>query len=153
MSHTAAGYDALDTLLQQWGAWQERHGEDVILPRQAAFCMIVSDQPPGSRILCADMSPDVQNVHRAFLMLRLRPREALLAWYAVQLKEGGGYWSPDEKAELLGCSVNALRCRVTRARRVLLRKYENVVKAKALQKRQFSGNSMVLWKNAPAGAT
>jgi hypothetical protein len=152
MSHTSNEYDALDTLLQQWGAWQERHCEDVILPRQAAFCMIVSDQPPGSRVLCADMSEDVQNLQRAFLMLRLRPQKALYLWYAVQLKEGGGYWSPDEKAALFACSLNALRCRVTRARRVLLRKYEMVRKAKALQKRQSRGNSMPLWKSAPTTA-
>jgi hypothetical protein len=153
MSHTSNEYDELDGLLQRWGAWQERHCEDVVLPRQAAFCMIVSDQPPGPRILCGDMARDVQELQVAFLMLRLRPQKALYLWYAVQLKEGGGYWSPDEKAELFGCSLNALRCRVTRARRVLQRKYNLVLQAKALQKRQFSGNHMAPWTIAPAGAS
>lgn len=146
------GYDELDSLLQRWGAWQERHCQDVVLPQQSAFCMIVSDQPPGPRILCADMAEDIQDLQRAFLMLRCRPQNALLLWYAVQLKEGGGYWSPDQKAAVFGCSLNALRCRVTRARRVLQRKYSLVVEAKALQKRQSHGNSMALWKSAPTAA-
>jgi hypothetical protein len=115
--------------------------------------MIVSDQPPGPRILCGDMARDIQELQIAFLMLRLRPQKAIYLWYAVQLKEGGGYWSPDEKAELFGCSLNALRCRVTRARRVLQRKYNLVLQAKALQKRQFSGNHMAPWTIAPAGAS
>jgi hypothetical protein len=148
MSHTSAEYDHLDSLLRDWGAWQERHSEDVILPQQAAFCMIVSDQPAGSRILCADMSKSVYLVHCAQLTLPLRYQTALFVWYAIQMKDGGGYWTPDEKASILSLSVSALRMRVTRARRVLMRKYPGLAAfgtaTRALRKRRRRDKSSTL---------
>lgn len=145
MSNTSAEYDYLDSLLRDWGAWQERHCEDVVLPKQAAFLMIVSDQPARSRVLCADMSKSVQFIHCCQLTLPRRYRAALFAWYAIQMKESGGYWTADEKAAILGLSVNALRMRVTRARRVLLRKYPGLAAfgspARALRKRRVRDKS------------
>jgi hypothetical protein len=123
MSHTSAEYDHLDSLLRDWGAWQEEHCEDTVLPHQAAFSMIFSDQPPTSRILCADMSKSVYFIHCCQLTLSVTYQTALFVWYAVQRKGVGGYWTPDEKAHILGLSISALRMRVTRARQELLRKY------------------------------
>jgi hypothetical protein len=150
MSHTSTEYEHLDSLLRDWGEWQEKHSEDAVLPTQAAFCMMHSDQPAGSRILCAEMSPRVYDVNIAVQMLRVRYRAALLVWYAVQLKETGGYWTPDEKAHLFGCTLNALRLRVSRAKRVLLPKYYRVIEARALQNRQSRGKSGAPWITASA---
>jgi hypothetical protein len=150
MSHTPAEYDHLDLLLRDWGEWQEKHCEDAMLPTQSAFCMMYSDQPAGSRILCAEMSPRVYDVNIAVRMLRPRYRAAVFVWYAVQLKDSGGYWTPDEKAQLFGCTLNALRLRISRAKRVLLPKYYRVLEARALQNRQFRGTSVKPWVTASA---
>jgi hypothetical protein len=157
MSHTSAAYDHLDSILRDWGAWQEKHCEDVILPQQAAFCMIVSDQPAHSRVLCADMSKSVYLVHCAQLTLPLRYQTALFVWYAIQMKDGGGYWTPDEKASILSLSVNALRMRVTRARRVLLRKYPGLAAfgtvTRALRKRRLRDKSGALCEAVSTAST
>jgi hypothetical protein len=129
MPRTSAEYDELDALLQLWGTWWEKHFEDVVLPKQSAFCMIPSDQPAGSRILCADMSRRVYQLNRVVLMMRFRYRQALFVWYAVQIKTTGGYWSIGEKATALECSENSLRLRVTRARRFIVRKFPWVLES------------------------
>lgn len=144
---STAEYDALDALLQQWGAWQEKHCEDGVLPKQAAFCAIVSDQPAGSRILCAEMSNRVYHLNRILLTLEVRHRQVLFVWYAIQLKAAGGFWSVEEKAALFGCSSNALRLRVGRARRetmlTLLREVAWLLQAEALPRRQFHDTSVL----------
>lgn len=148
MSHTSAEYDQLDSLLRDWGRWQETHCEDAVLPTQSSFLAIPSDQPSGSRVLCADMSKSVYLIHCAILTLRIRYQQSLFVWYAVQICDRGGYWTIAGKAQIFGCSENALRLRVGRARRVLMRKYPGLAafglrrkapKARTLQKRQLDG--------------
>ena len=155
MSHTSAEYDHLDSLLRDWGDWQERHCEDVVLPQQAAFSMIFSDQPPSSRILCADMSKSVYFIHCCQLTLSQTYQGALFVWYAVQMKDSGGYWSPDEKAQILGLSVSALRMRVTRARQELLRRYPGLSafgsRAKALRRKKIRSTRAIECKAVSAG--
>jgi hypothetical protein len=150
MSHTSAEYEHLDDLLRAWGAWHEKHFADAVLPREAAFCAMMSDQPAGSRILCADMSPRVYEVNLAVQMLRVRYRRALFVWYAMQLKPEGGYWTVAEKAQFFNCTPNALRKRVARGKIVALRKFYQVREAKALQKRQLCDKSMQACKTASA---
>jgi hypothetical protein len=154
MAHTSAEYDHLDSLLRDWGAWQERHCEDAVLPQQAAFSMIFSDQPPGSRILCADMSKSVYFIHCCQLTLPLTHQSALFVWYAVQMKDSGGYWSPDEKASILGLSVSALRMRVTRARAELLRRYPGLsafgTRPKPLRRKKIQSTRRIECKTVSA---
>lgn len=150
MSHTAAEFDHLDALLRDWGAWHEKHYADAVLPHEAAFCAMMGDQPPGSRILCADMSPRVYEINLAVQMLRVRYRRALFVWYVIQTNPEGGYWSVEDKARLFRCTPKALRNCVTRAKVVALRKFYRVREAKALQKREFHGKSMSACKTASA---
>jgi hypothetical protein len=151
MAYTAAEFDHLDMLLRQWGAWHEKHYADAVLPQEAAFCAMMGDQPPGSRILCADMSPRVYEINLAAQMLRVRYRRALFVWYVIQMNPAGGYWTVSEKAQLLKCTPNALRKCVARAKVVVLRKFYQVREAKALQKRQIRDKSMSVCKTASAG--
>ena len=150
MSHTSAEFDHLDALLRQWGAWHEKHYADAVLPHEAAFCAMMGDQPAGSRILCAEMSPRVYEINLAVQMLRVRYRRALFVWYVIQTKPEGGYWTVTEKAELFGCTANALRKRVARGKVVVLRKFYQIREARALQKRQLHDKSVQACKTVSA---
>ena len=115
-------YQELHGLLQRWGDWCEGHSEDTGLPHQSSHLGIYSEQPAGHKILCPEMAKSVWNVHYQILKLPEDPRRSLYIWYAVNLKAGGGHWEAREKAEIMGWSLNALRIRVSRARKLLHRK-------------------------------
>ena len=114
-------YQELEGTLRRWGEWQERHYFDASLPRQSSHTLIYADQPPTSKILCAEMSRSVWKINNHIINLPEKHQDALLAWYAVNVKESGGYWEPTEKAHKLGWSLNDFRIRVSRARRFLFR--------------------------------
>ena len=115
-------YQELESTLRLWGAWQEEHYLQDSLPRQASHLMIYSDQPPGHKILCAEMERAVWKINYMIHRLPRKHRDTLLVWYAVNLKMNGGYWDAKEKASRMGLRLNVLRMRVTRARRFLHKK-------------------------------
>jgi DNA-directed RNA polymerase specialized sigma24 family protein len=64
----------------------------------------------------------VWKINNQIMNLPEKHHDALLVWYAVNVKDTGGYWEPAEKAERLGWTLNAFKIRVSRARRFLFRK-------------------------------
>ena len=115
-------YQELEHTLRRWGEWQERHYLDASIPRQSSHTLIYSDQPPGHKILCAEMEKAIWKINFMINRLPERHRDTLLIWYAVNLKINGGYWDAAEKASRMGLRLNVLRMRVTRARRALHKK-------------------------------
>lgn len=119
---TGLEYQELESYLRLWGAWQEEHYLEDSLPHQSSHTLIYCDQPPGHRILCAEMERAVWKLNYLILQLPEKHKNTLALWYAVNLKRNGGYWDAREKASRLGIRLNVLRMRVTRARRALYRK-------------------------------
>ncbi len=115
-------YQDLESALRLWGAWEEEHYQQDSLPRQSSHLMIYADQPQGDKILCAEMDKAMWRLNYAITKLPRRHRDALLVWYAANMKVNGGYWDAKEKASRMGLRLNVLRMRVTRARRALHRK-------------------------------
>jgi hypothetical protein len=131
-------YRDLHADLQRWGDWFERHSEDASLPHQSSHTLIYSDQPAGHKILCAEMSKTIWRLHYQILKLPERHQDALLLWYAINLKPLGGHWEPSEKAHKINLSLNAFRVRVSKARKALHKKlFPN-----SLRSRQFSDTNM-----------
>jgi hypothetical protein len=112
-------YQELESILRRWGEWQERHYLDASLPHQSSHTLIYSDQPPGHKILCAEMERGMWKINYHIERLPQSHRRTLYVWYAVNLKVTGGYWDAKEKAERLRLRLNTLRFRVTRARKAL----------------------------------
>ena len=129
-------YQELESILRRWGEWQERHYLDASLPHQSSHTLIYSDQPPGHKILCAEMEKAVWLINYYIERLSRSHRQTLWLWYAVNIKVSGGYWDAKEKAERLQVRLNTLRLRVTRARRALHNKI-------FLTDRQFSDNKQI----------
>ena len=115
-------YQDLEHALRLWGAWEEEHYLQDSLPKQSAHLMIYSDQPPGHKILCAEIDKGLWRLSCLITKLPRKHRDTLLVWYAVNMKPNGGYWEAKEKAMTLGLRLNVLRMRVTRARRFLHKK-------------------------------
>jgi len=115
-------YQELEYSLRRWGEWQELHYLDASLPHQSSHTLIYSDQPPGHKILCAEMDRAIWKLNYLIEKLPQKHQDTLLVWYAVNMKLQGGYWDAKEKALRLGIRLNVLRMRVTRARRALHRK-------------------------------
>ena len=119
---TGLEYQELEYSLRKWGEWQELHYLDASLPHQSSHTLIYSDQPPGHKILCAEMEKAVWKLNYLINKLSKRHQDVLLIWYAVNIKLTGGYWDAREKASRLGLRLNTLRMQVTRARRALHKK-------------------------------
>jgi hypothetical protein len=115
-------YHELESTLRRWGEWQEIHYLEASLPHQSSHTLIYSDQPAGSKILCAEMDRAMWKLNYLIERLPSSHRRTLFVWYAVNIKLKGGYWDASEKAFRLGLRLNQLRMRVTRARRALHRK-------------------------------
>ena len=113
---------ALKLLLVRWGDWMEQHKDDASLPAYSAFTATYGgDQPGGHKILCAEMERAVWLLNRHITRLPAKYSDMLLVWYAANMKGSGGFWTEEEKARRLGCSVRTLRVRVFRARGALYR--------------------------------
>ena len=115
-------YQELESILRRWGEWQERHYLDASLPHQSSHTLIYSDQPAGHKVLCAEMDKAVFKLNYYIGHLCGSHQDALLVWYAVNVKTQGGYWGADEKAARMAVTLNTLKVRVVRARRALHQK-------------------------------
>lgn len=114
---------ALDSELNRWGAWIERHmdyegypGTNILV----AFLMGRGGNEPGHRVLCLDMPSHVYAVHGRVIRLEEKLQEALWIWYVPRLKQDGKVWTVRERCLKTGMSEDALHQRLKRARNRIL---------------------------------
>lgn len=115
--------EALNAELNAWGRWMERHADFSGFPSmdnlQRAIYGAGGGQA-GHRILCLEMPVGVYTTHQRVLKLDDEQQEAVTAWYVVRLKPDGTLWTLAEKCLRLQVTEQALRQRVSRARRRIL---------------------------------
>lgn len=109
--------------LNVWGRWIEKHMDFEGYPGVSALEAWRSGRGgglPGHKILCLDMPTMVYAVHaRVLQVLTEFEREAVWVWYVVRVKPDGTLWPIDHKCKKAGITEDALRKRVSRARRRL----------------------------------
>lgn len=113
---------AIDSELNQWGAWHERHSDYEGYPgcdNIQAFLNGAGGGTPGHRVLCLDMPIHIYAVHGRVLRLIEEQRLAVYVWYVIRLKEDGTRWGLAEKAEKSGFDPVKLRSLVNDAVRVI----------------------------------
>lgn len=111
---------AIDSELNQWGAWHERHSDYEGYPccdNIQAFLNGAGGGTPGSRTLCLDMPTHIYAVHGRVLLLPEAEREAIYVYFAFRLKPDGlTYWTVEEKCRIAGIKEDSMRRRLRRAR-------------------------------------
>jgi hypothetical protein len=109
--------------LNVWGRWVEKHMDFEGYPGVSALEAWRSGRgggSPGHKILCLDMPPMVYAVHARLLqVLTEYEREAVWIWYVIRVKPDGTLWPIEHKCRKAGITEEALRKRVSRARRKL----------------------------------
>lgn len=108
--------------LNAWGRWIELHMDYEGYPGINALEAWRAGRggSPGHRILCLDMPTAVYAVHgRVIQVLTEYEREAVWIWYVVRVKPDGTIWPIEHKCRRAGITEEALRKRVSRARRRL----------------------------------
>lgn len=114
---------AIDSELNSWGRWVERHADYTGHPSVNALMAQfygVGGGAPGHRILCLDMPEGIYATHARILMLTENEREAVYLFFAVKLKDDGTVWTITEKARIYGIKEESLRRRLARARYKIL---------------------------------
>lgn len=114
---------ALESELNRWGKWIERHSDYEGYPGVnilEAFLMGRGGGNAGHRILCLDMPTDVYSVHHRILMLSDTLQEAVWIYYVTRVKADGTLWSMEERCRKTGIEERTLRNRLSDARRQLL---------------------------------
>lgn len=114
---------AIDSELNSWGRWIERHADYTGHPSMNALVAQLygaGGGTPGHRILCLDMPDGIYATHARILMLNELEREAVYLYFAVKLKEDGTVWTVAEKSRIYGIKEDSLRRRLARARYKIL---------------------------------
>jgi len=114
---------ALECELNRWGKWIERNSDYEGYPGVnilIAFLMGRGGTHPGHMILCLEMPTDVYSVHARVLMLNELLQEAVWLYYVTRMKPDGTLWTMQERCRRAEISEEALRQRLSRARRKLL---------------------------------
>jgi len=114
---------ALEGELNRWGKWIEKHSDFEGYPGVnilVAFLMGSGGGTAGHRILCLDMPTDVYSVHHRILMLSDTLQEAIWICYVTRMKPDGTLWTMQERCERAQIGEEALRQRLSRAKRKLL---------------------------------
>jgi hypothetical protein len=114
---------AIDSELNSWGRWIERHADYTGHPSVNALMAQfygVGGGTPGHRILCLDMPEGIYATHARILMLTENEREAVYLFFAVKLKDDGTVWTITEKARIYGIKEESMRRRLARARYKIL---------------------------------
>lgn len=75
---------------------------------------------PGHRILCLEMPTDVWSTHQRILTLPKHEQEAVWLWYVPLMKDHGLIRSVKERCAIAGITEEALRQRISRARRRIM---------------------------------
>jgi hypothetical protein len=109
--------------LNVWGRWIEKHMDYEGYPGISAleaWRIGPGGGSPGHRVLCLDMPTIVYAVHgRILQVLTEYEREAVWIWYVIRVKPDGTLWPIEHKCRKAGITEEALRKRVSRARRKL----------------------------------
>ncbi len=109
--------------LNVWGRWIEKHMDFEGYPGVSTLEAWRSGSgggTPGHKILCLDMPIAVYAVHgRMIQVLTEYEREAVWIWYVIRVKPDGTLWPIEHKCKKAGITEEALRKRVSRARRRL----------------------------------
>ncbi len=102
-----------------WGKWIEEHADYDGHASQSASCSVElrGDGRPGHKILCLDMPVHVYAVHARVLRLPESEQEAVWIWYVIRIKPDGTIWPIAHRCRTVGITEEALRKRVSRARR------------------------------------
>lgn len=114
---------ALETELNRWGRWIERHSDYEGYPGVnilEAFLMGRGGGIAGHRILCLDMPTDVYSVHHRVLMLTDTLQESVWIYYVTRVKTDGTLWTLQERCKVADIEEKTLRNRLSDARRQLL---------------------------------
>lgn len=114
---------AIDSELNSWGRWIERHADYTGHPSVNALVAQLygaGGGTPGHRILCLDMPDGIYATHARILMLTEDEREAVYLFFAVKLKDDGTVWTIAEKSRIYGIKEDSLRRRLARARYKIL---------------------------------
>lgn len=114
---------AIDSELNSWGRWIERHADYTGHPSVNALVAQLygaGGGTPGHRVLCLDMPDGIYATHARILMLSENEREAVYLFFAVKLKDDGTVWTITEKARIYGIKEDSLRRRLARARYKIL---------------------------------
>jgi hypothetical protein len=111
---------AIDSELNHWGGWLERHRDYQGYPRcdnVQAFLNGAGGGTPGHRVLCDDMPTAIYAVHGRVLRLPQAEQEAVWVFFAFRLKpDGETFWTLEEKCRESGIQEASLRRRIARAR-------------------------------------
>lgn len=133
--------------LDEWGEWIERHADWTSYPSQAAIAGVVDVAGAfdwfrvtqftakghsglifgGHRILCYEMPERVRRTNLIINRLSDEQYDAVLAQYALGVREDGVRFTKEDKARALDISVVAFDRRLERARARLVEILANAV--------------------------
>lgn len=108
-----------DARLTSWGKWIEDHSDFTGYAPSDAIVACLEGRGGGvggHRVLMQDPPDWWWKINARVLLMPEHEREAVCAHYIAQLKEGGGFWTDEEKAEKLGVTYATFRKRVSRGR-------------------------------------
>ena len=111
---------AIDSELNAWGGWLERHSDYQGYPRSDnvhAFLNGGGGGTAGHRVLCLDMPSGIYATHARILLLPESEREAVHIYFAFRVKPDGiGYYTLAEKCRIAEVDEKTVRTRIGRAR-------------------------------------
>lgn len=111
---------AIDSELNQWGGWLERHADYEGFPGANILVAFTNGRGgglPGHRVLCLDMPSAIYATHGRVLLLPENEREAVYLYFAFRLKpDGHSFWTVEEKCQVAGIDERTMRRRLSRAR-------------------------------------
>jgi hypothetical protein len=103
---------AIHALLSQWGAICEQQRNWSGYP--------TGHEGNGSGLPIPDIPTIAVRINQKIMALPDDEQNAVTIWYAWQCNPGGGWWSPEDKALVLGINIHTLRSRVRKAKCLLL---------------------------------
>lgn len=126
----------INSLLESWGRWIERHADQVGYPSQAAIAGVIDTNGEfnwfrvrqftakghsslifgGHRILCIDMPERIRATNIMVNRLSDEQYDAVLAEFGLGVRDDGLRYSRADKARALGVTVPAFEMRLTRAK-------------------------------------
>lgn len=110
----------VNSKLNAWGHWMERHAEVNGYPHQdnvTAYMAGAGGGSKGHRVLCLDMPEDIAKTHlKVLYTLTEAEREAVFLYYVVRMKPDGTMWELNERCSAAGVSRDALKKRLQSAR-------------------------------------
>jgi hypothetical protein len=104
---------AMGALLAQWGSVCEQQ-------RNWSGYPTGHENGDGSGIPIPDIPTIVVRINQKIMALPDESSNAVTIWYAFQMNTKGGWWTPTDKALVLGINEHTLRSRVRRAKELLL---------------------------------